>query len=312
MRLIKKLILYFVALLLILSTVSFAIENNNKDNYKKVVKKSKIYENWESQSEEKRSESFEPTYYNIDLRKSIKRSIYNKIGNDAEDTIPNTFNLLSKISGLTVKNQRDVGVCWAFSYTSMLESTLKNKYQKNNIEYSPMHIDYKTSEIFNREIGWVGDTAIAFAYCASEHGPIYESELPFDSVYDENNTENHHIKDKSEVNLNQEAKERVTDVKIFAPIYKVNQNNSIRYVNETLDTEYTQEEVDLFRNLVKKHIMENGGVCAKTYYEQGNYNDQTNAYYYNGNESYNHQILILNCLLNQYLLSLLYNQVFAL
>ena len=80
MRLIKKLILYFVALLLILSTVSFAIENNNKDNYKKVVKKSKIYENWESQSEEKRSESFEPTYYNIDLRKSIKRSIYNKIG----------------------------------------------------------------------------------------------------------------------------------------------------------------------------------------------------------------------------------------
>ena len=58
------------------------------------------------------------------LKSAVKRSEYNKLmaGNDGLET---TYNL-SKNNKLKVKDQRYLGSCWAFAFTSMLESTIKN------------------------------------------------------------------------------------------------------------------------------------------------------------------------------------------
>lgn len=112
------------------------------------------------------------------LKSAVKRSEYNKLmaGNDGLET---TYNL-SKNNKLKVKDQRYLGSCWAFAFTSMLESTIKN-----GKEYSPMHIEYKTNEMFNREITSGGNFYFGLAYLSSGNGPVYESDFPFESVYKE-------------------------------------------------------------------------------------------------------------------------------
>lgn len=50
-----------------------------------------------------------------------------------------------------------------------------------------MHVDYKTSEIFNRKVGSGGGYRLSLPYSASGYGPVNESEFSFDSVYDEIN-----------------------------------------------------------------------------------------------------------------------------
>ena len=71
---------------------------------------------------------------------------------------------------------------------------------------------------------------------------------------------------------------------------------------------YTQEEVNILRKLVKKHIRENGAVTASFYSDmgitssneivsqRGYFNNKTNAYYCNMNSSFtyaNHAVTIV-------------------
>lgn len=230
---------------------------------------------------------------NTNLKDSVKRSTYNNLL-ATSNTIDTTYNL-SKNYKLKVKDQKNVGSCWAFAYTSMVESTLKN-----NKEYSPMHVEYKTSDMYNREIGSGGNFNAALTYSASGYGPVYEEDLPFESVYDEekNKEENYYLADRNSVSLDKcNPSAKVKDASYFPQIYKsyaadgtitYKSGNSISITanNKT----YTEEEVKAIRTLIKKHIKENGGVIASFYTDIGYTADgeiiSEGGYYDNTNKSF--------------------------
>lgn len=226
------------------------------------------------------------------LKESVKKSTYNKLMTSNEDD-NSSYNLAENYTNLTVKNQQQIGSCWAFAYTSMVESTLKN-----NKEYSPMHVEYKTAEMFNRKLGSGGSFLMAMSYSGSSYGPVLESELPFDSVYNEetNSLENSYLLDMSEVSYNDcDVSARVEDMMYFPSIYKTyNADESITYRNSDyiLRSEtYSEDEVNAIRNLIKQHIKTYGGVMASFYSDfgitasdeiisaSGCYNTDTAAFY---------------------------------
>ena len=272
-----------------------------------INKKSNAFLKWENLSEEERKNAIEPTYFSIDAKDSVKRSKYNQ-QLKSTTTEEKRFSLKDVLNNIIVKDQKRTGACWAFSYSSVIETTLANKYNIESREYSPIHMDYMTGKIFNRKVGDGGTYFMELGYSASGLGPVYEDDLPFDSVYDENNNSSakYYLDDISEVNLEQVSRARVEDVKIFADINKNYLTNSITYIAGDGTTEYSLEEVKALRNLVKSHIKENGAVQALFYSdmgivstgeivsEEGFWNAETSAYYCNdSSKTPNHSVTII-------------------
>lgn len=244
-----------------------------------------------------------PSLYSIPIKSSVKRSTYNKVLKLGSTITTPQYDLRTKLSKILVKNQQQTGDCWAFSTSSMIETTIAKKYNKTSQEYSPMHLEYYVSNTFNKSVGDGANAYIATAYLASGIGPVYESDLPFSSVYDEENNlkANYYLKDKLEVSLNQTAKAQLIDATYFASIYKSydSSTNKLIYMDAN-DKEYTENEVEILRNSIKEHIQNYGGVTA-CYYAPENentytkfYNEANSSYYCNDSSlTANHQILII-------------------
>lgn len=229
---------------------------------------------------------------NVELKDSIKRSTYNKLilGNSNIDSDYD----LSKKYDIIVKNQKLTNTCWAFAYTSAIETTLKD-----NKEYSPMHIAYKISDVYNTLPGTGGTFAMALSYAASESGPVYENDFTFESVYDEekNSEDKYFLTDLSKISLEKYvARARIEDLSLFPQIYKSynTSNNTITYKNTNAITisnkTYTNAEVNAIRDLVKQHIKTNGAVIASFYSDIGTTPDgkfvSLGGYYDSVNKSY--------------------------
>ena len=121
-------------------------------------------ENIENQSEE---EKIEASIITTDLKDSIKRSKLNALLAGSSEPLESRFDLREVIgSAVRVKNQKKIGSCWAISYTSMLETTMARKYDRFDLEYSPMHLEYKSTQIFNRNLNAGGEMQIAIPYSA--------------------------------------------------------------------------------------------------------------------------------------------------
>lgn len=241
------------------------------------------------------------------LKSTIKRSEYNKLmtGNER---IESTYNI-NNSNKLKVKNQMDLESCWSFSFTSMIESTIKN-----GKEYSPMHIDYKTNEMFNRDLLKGGNSNLGLAYLSSGSGPVYESDFPISLVYKKNsNYEKGNLVDAKQIDLSKyKARATLKDATRLPSIYKTyNSDGTITYKNDNTSSAniYSKEEVEAIRIQIKKHIKEKGGIFSAIYSdigvtsdgtyksEQGYYNDEKSAYYCNGKNlkksSTNHSVTII-------------------
>lgn len=305
-----KSMLIIVCILLLLSTVVFA---TSEKQIEIMPKKSATFLKWEKMSKEERKNTIQPSYYAVSLKDSIKRSTYNKyiLGESTSNESFNLAEVLTEISPINVKNQQKTGACWAFSYSNVIETTLANKYNRQVMEYSPMHIDYMTGTTYNRLVGEGGNFLIALAYGASGLGPVYEQDFPFENVYDEENNsqDKYYLEDISNIELNQAVRARIEETTIFAPIYKSYSTNSITYKDSDAwfgYNTYKQEEVDAVRQLIKKHIRENGAVTASFYSDmgiiandeivsqRGYFNNQTNSYYCDSTiNSANHAVTIV-------------------
>ncbi len=304
----KKLLLAFFIFMFAFATISYAEDENNLNL--QIIEKSSNYRKWEDLPEEERRNTIEPLYFNLNLERSIKRSSYNQLLKvNASSGIGEKYDLRDELeNNIKVKNQQKTGSCWAFSYTSALETTLA-KSNANNVEFSPMHVDYKTSEMFNRKVGEGGNALLGLAYTTSGYGPIYEEDLPFDSVYDEskNSEMTYYLSDIKDVDLDKVTKARVNDATIFPSIYKVHSDNKVTYMPDTSSgTQYTDEEVNVIRNSIKDHIVNHGAISAVAFMRMARtetgeikdldgYYDSINHSFYCGNSSAspNHAITIV-------------------
>jgi len=304
----KKISVFVIIIFIILTSISYA--ENGKEKIEAGVEKSEEYKKWESLTDVEKENVIIPNYSNISIESSVKKSTLNNLLKAGASTLPKSYDLRTTLPNINEKDQKGTFSCWAFSFTSMMETTMAKKYKKNNLEYSPMHIDYKTSQIFNRKVGEGGSHIIALSYAASGYGPVYEQDFPFERVYDEeeNSEESYYLSDIENVDLNQKVREKVKDATYFASIYKAYSDNSITYKDSTAFSgynKYNDEQVAAMRNLIKQHIKEDGAVTATFYadsmagltqngeYRSIYFNNEKNAYYYTNILPANHAVTIV-------------------
>ncbi len=253
------------------------------------------------------------TTYSTTLEDSVKKSKYNELMKlVGENNLPSTY----KVTGLTLKDQKQTSLCWAFSLSTMLEGTGSGRV------YSPAFFDYKASKMYNRKQGTEGSILMSLAIMSSGNAPVLENKFPFSSVYDEkNNTSStYYLTPISSVNkdlLNQSIDARVDDANIYATVDKnIDSSGNITYSSGT-GTTYSKDddnngipdEVEAIRTLIKEHIKNKGPVESLIYMDgftidsstntaikskNGYYNPKTYAYYCNDStKTVNHAITIV-------------------
>ena len=269
-----------------------AVEIVKNTNYTKEYKK------WLELSEEERKKYIEPAKYSTNYIKNGKKDI---LYSDRSSFLEK-YKLSDDII-LNVKNQQQTGSCWAFSTTSVLETTLA-KTLNRNLKFSPRHIEYSTSKSFldginshgyNREVGDGGNIIFGLNYVTSGYGPVLEEEMPFENNEDKINLseiENKNIPimiDKY-TTLPSIYKEYDCDGKVskFTNGYEEENENRI---------EYTEGQVEEIRNQIKNHIYNYGAISTHTYMKSNKYlNKSDSVYEYycnNGEELSNHAVTIV-------------------
>lgn len=266
----KKSLFGIAIAVFMLGTSSYAVSNTNlpKDT-------TEAYKRWQALSTEEKQNYIEPAPYSLNIDDSVRISVFEKftrgVGGQNEQT---AYNLYDDVK-FKVKDQKNTNECWAFSTTTAIETNVA-KTRNKTIELSPRHIDYATSRTFldgtnekgyKREIGF-GNFYIALGYCVSGNGPVLEADMPFE------NNEN-----KIELNkIDKKPALKVEDYVQFATIYKKysEDGTTFQYTNGQT-TEYTEEQVQGVRNLIKKHITQYGGVMANLYLGGNDLSDRLNV-----------------------------------
>ncbi len=222
---------------------------------------------------------------NIPLKESIRRSTYNALlANEPKQVLETRYNLKEDLEQsnipITVKNQLNSGSCWAFSYSSVLETSISKQLHKTSKIFSPMHIEYMTAQMFNRATGSGAGPRLSLAYAVSGYGPVEESQMPFESVY----TDQQGFKSAQEVgSLEKPLAARINESVEFTSMYKKIDENKVKcYKDSNKQNAYSDDEVKAARDLVKEHIKNYGAVSADLYIDTANYyNQSTGAYNYN-------------------------------
>ena len=232
MKIIKKELKLVIFMVLCSLMFLFSVNNNVlADSNIYGLEKSEEFQKWENLSEDERKNAIIPMFYNPDLKSSILRSQYNNVLGKYTSSMEARYDIRDELN-LSVKNQKMTGSCWAFSFSSMTEAyALKNSIDTN--KFSPMHIDYKTANMFKRNVGEGGNSFLAFAYALDKYGPTYENNFTFESVYDEekNSQYSYYLTPVEEVDLTSETNINIKDTVDFPGIYKTYEDGQIKYNN---------------------------------------------------------------------------------
>jgi len=274
----KKIFFMLLLLLLILNTCVYATENV-------IIEYSERYLEYLELSEDEKEKVSKPLPFDIVMdyeeNRNTRATLYNRA-----ITIPSKYDLRNYID-IEVENQKEVGVCWAFAALSAAETNAA--LQGRNYEFSERHLDYemasdyqygKRYNISDRKIGEGGNSAYSFQYFVSGLGPILQDDLPF-----ENNAtpieEYKYPKNK--------AVQKVNDMIWFPNIYK---STTDKTCQDAEGNELTESQILTFRNEIKEHIMNNGGIIASI---NGDDITQYNSVWgLNSNsETSNHEVLII-------------------
>ena len=273
----KKVLYVILIVLMILPSIIpigvYAIENNipsnsqsdkteianDIDNQEDTSNYSQAYlEYLELSDEEKAKLSVIPRKYNVPLDSIYEDTIeveekpnfYNLFGLRADtilvstyaDELPTSFNLRNEIE-IPTKDQGEYGLCWAFSSLRALETNLAlNGY--GYYDFSELHLGHiRTIWAWVSDPYAGGEFSMFEEYAFRNYGPVYEENVPYNAVYDMNNEED------ANYLLSLESKAYNVQTIDFPTIDKIS-------------NDYTEEQLNLFREKIKKHIIENGSIYA--------------------------------------------------
>lgn len=219
-----------------------------------------------------------------------------KIGgfDNVSATVSNSRYSLADLLNLRVEHQGSTTECWAFATLKSMESNIAIENGLTDIpNFSERHADYATSRTFldginengfNRELGNGGLPISALAYLTNGQGAVLEEEMPF-----KDNEEKINLAE-----IDKPVDTVVTDYQILPSIYKkyeidgTGNTKSVSYFDVN-GNEYSKEEVNALRDIIKEHLVKYGAIATMT---AGNYsqyyNNQKNPFAataYNCNDS---------------------------
>ncbi len=114
----KKQMKRVTAFLLMIILLTVLANNSYAENKATLVvpEKSQEFKNWEKSTEEDKKSTL-PKYTDIKMKDAVKKSTYRVINNEEKANLEAQY----RRTGLTVKNQKQTNMCWAFSFSSVLE-----------------------------------------------------------------------------------------------------------------------------------------------------------------------------------------------
>ena len=194
-----------------------------------------------------------------------------------EDETPSTYSLTQDLGDILAELQSPYNTCYAYPALNAIETNIELTTGKE-YDFSEMHIEYMTSTLLggSRELDSGGNFETAMNYSFAGKGPVLESDIP----------KKDYTEDEYDDLRNATAIAKVNSYKNFPTMDK--KNNS-----------YSSNELNEFRDVVKKHIMNYGAVFAGLYYcidenEADYYNPTTYAYAcLDKNTTMNHAITIV-------------------
>ena len=229
-------------------------------------------------------ESSASSYCNTNLRETANTDI-NLLSKKL--ALNSKFDLREYIS-IKVKDQQSTNFCWTFSINSILETNLLLT-QNESIDFSERFLQYAASRYFKnnqinedgvKEVTAGGSQYMGLKYYSAGIGPVLEEDMPFENNMD--------LIELSEIQ-NKETVKQIDSYVVFPFIYKEKENGVVKYKYEVANSkekkEYTKEELAEVRNSIKEHIVQYGGISARTCISKGEYfNNQENmgtstAYY---------------------------------
>ena len=251
------------------------IDSNGEIDY------SKEYIEWLNLNEETRKNSIMPRMYNVYMGSENETNPL-KTARLVGSTIANKFSLKDIIKdNMVIKDQGNLGACWAFAGLGSLETNLAlTDYYNGNTtkkyDFSERHLEYATSKTFlngkinpigyDRKVGDGGSYTYTRAYLTNGTGAVNEEDMPY--------------KDTSElIDLSE-----IQNKKVTSEVYDITEFPSKTTSNfETLKSE------------MKNHIKNYGGI--NTAIHEGNYclNNKTGALYCSNTlmHTVNHGVLIV-------------------
>ena len=244
---------------------------------------SEAYKAWENNLT-KQSNTALPRTYDIDVSESVldyyktnnlPKIIKQLLGNtsnsleDVQEIVESSrFNLADKLN-LRVENQGNTTECWAFSLLKSMETNIAlSKNEKEIGDFSERHMDYATSRTFKdgtnekgfqREVGNGGLLVTGLAYLTNGQGAVLEENMPF---------ENNEVKINLE-EINKPVDTMVDEYYILPTIHKkytkdeVGNTLSVKYYKSSGE-EYTSEELEAVRKIIKEQLVVNGAISSMT------------------------------------------------
>lgn len=171
-----------------------------------------------------------------------------------QDSIfPAYYNLRDEGRDTKVKNQGSHGTCWAVAALSALETTIRPEEELN---FAAEHMALKNS--FTKKVDDGGEYTMSMAYLLSWQGPVLEEDDPYGDMVSPDG---------------------------LSPVKHVQEIQIIK--DKNIDK-------------IKQAVFKNGAVQTSIYTSLKNslsrskyYNREKYAYYYDGNEEQNHEIIII-------------------
>ena len=267
--------------------------------------------------EEKKNHAIIPSMYKVPINQNDIASKNYEIESFSSEEKNIASSAYYKMANLRTENQGKSGWCWAYACLKCLETYLMkhdNIGKNENYNFAEYHLAYMKYKNFNASSGWknAGESANSDIYLKGgnfddfmKYAGILSKEIDAKSI--EKNYEiigpitgkddENHIYETIECEQfqNKIPEYKITKTIQFGCIKKDYDENGKRIGYKDYEgNSISQSTIDIIRQAVKEHIVDNGAVFAYSNIADSNFNKEKSAIYIHDNSlKINHAVAIV-------------------